>query len=195
MRNPVVADAQTEPRPGSKARLWFRMFAGMLAQDRGSGIVEVEDCLAGIYIACWEKIQHCWPESTPVDRLLLEHCGLEMPRWFYWIRMYESLHNRVPGSFVAKFRRVWIERARRAPDGSLRLAGMRKVSPELQAIYDLAARKSSGSASPAPQDVLAVEPEQILQMIAEQAHLSVSKKLRESGLDIERLRKLVRGGT
>lgn len=185
--------------PSTSANLgnppWWRVFGAMLAHERNSESVEVADVLGGIYIASWERIQRYWPEGTSVEDLMLEQCGLDAPRWFYWIRMYDHFYARRSDTFLPRLGRFWmrVSRGRRAGSNYVP-PGFRQISSELQTIYDSAARISGQPESSKFGGGPAVSPVQILLAVAEQSRLPIAEKLRQSGLDIGALKAAVKGG-
>jgi hypothetical protein len=146
-------------------------FALRLAHDRGSSAFDVPDILAGMYIANLERLSKYWRSWEDFEDLVATECGLREPRWFYWIRAYESASRGKEGSYFNL---------------------LKDLSPELATIWARAGElaDSRGTSASAPKPLLT--PEDFLLAISRHTGSELGPKLLRSGLDVQRLEQAVK---
>lgn len=193
--------------------------AMMVAKSRAAKTVEVADMLAGMYIYEWDRLSRFWAEHEEIEEFLRRICSMSPQRWNYWIEFYDK--RRQAGmelSFYQRARRAvrknvpagltrasgasrwWTGGPRRASedaawnspidalDGEARLGR----STELEEILQAAGMISPFRDEAAGREVPVLTSECVLLCIAINTDSEVSRKLRETGLDLAALERVAR---
>jgi hypothetical protein len=194
--------------------------AMMLAKSRAAKVVEVADMLAGMYIYEWDRLSRFWGEREEVEEFLRRICSISPQRWNYWIAFYDkqrqesvalSLYERARRAVRRNLRagalrrgkgakRSWSEGFVRAGsdapwsspidawDGESNL----ERSIELEEILGEAGEISPFRDGADGREVPVLTSECVLLCIAKNNESEVSRKLRETGLDLEALERAAR---
>jgi hypothetical protein len=66
-------------------------FAAMLANSRGSRVIEIADLLAGMYVCNWDRLSGYWEsgDQEAIERYLQGICRFSPQRWHAWIEHYD----------------------------------------------------------------------------------------------------------
>src|ERR1700689_3277215 len=73
-----------------------RTAASMIAKSRASGVIEVADMVAGMYLSNWERLSRYWKEEDHdrVENYLRRICQISPQRWNGWITFYDAERRR-----------------------------------------------------------------------------------------------------
>lgn len=159
--------------------------AAMLANSRASEIIEVSDLLAGMYINDWERLSRYWGDLDEIEAFMHQFCKLSPPRWQYWLQYYDEMRNasrRSQSLFARFFKR----------NGKTPPAKIHQRSEELDRILAFAAEISPFRDKANGRDVPILTTESVLVAIAKNEDLEISKKLRETGIDVNGLERAAR---
>ena len=192
--------------------------AMMLAKSRAAKVVEVADMLAGMYIYEWDRLSRFWAEREEIEEFLRRICRISPQRWNYWIEFYDKQRQEgLELSFYERARRAVKHSMRaglRRPGGTRWSGNGSKQSghdPAWNSPIDVwdgdatLARsieleevlESAGAISPFRdhadgREVPVLTSECVLLCIATNVESEVSRKLRETGLDLEALERAAR---
>lgn len=151
-------------------------FALAIARQTGSDSVRPCDALAGLYVASaeFEALARYWEGPAGFGWVVFTACGPMDPRLWYWF------------DFHANLRRIGRKRI------FLISSYFKAISPELQEIRraadDFAARRAERTGSK-----LCAVPEDLLLAMVTTPGSSLAGKLIESGLDVDRLKRVTDG--
>ncbi len=159
----------------SLALFYCELFAFIAANQRRSDTVELRDLLAGFYIASAEfhGILSYWKDWPSFERLIVGECGRLGPRLLYWSQSLGQAQR----------------------EGQRKIfhlsAQFKNASPDLKRVWQVAENYASrrGTDAGAP----TVIPEDVLLTLATLPEIPLSVKLLESGIDVERLQRVVVG--
>ncbi|MBI1749646.1 MAG: hypothetical protein HY234_00370 [Acidobacteria bacterium] len=138
----------------------------MLAHERRAEYLDCAHLLAGMYIECKERLYKFWSDPEGLEEIAVSECGLDDPRWSYWIRAYEGYHSHGRRSFVGKFK--------------MRSLQVERVYAEALKIAQFRDEHDQGS-------VPVLTPEDLLLAMARSPDLELGKVLFASGLEMKRL--------
>lgn len=159
--------------------------ASMLASSRSSGLVEIADFLAGLYISDWDRLSQYWDEENLEDAetLLRRLCSLSPQRWNSWLERYDGESREGGNSGRWRwFRSRFPKDAKSSPPRwSEALLAVLEHAKEITPLRDAAAARR----------VPVVTCECILLCIARTHGSELSRKLAASGLDTTRLEREV----
>ena len=152
----------------SRDLLYSNMFAGILAYDQGSRVLDVAHMIGGIYLGHDETAGY-WDAPVQLRSFLFAECILGWPKWFYYGELYDHLRKR-----------------------KIKLLGKRIQRTEVlgevleQARHYCESRNFRGrSGKPL------MIPEDLLLAMAQRTDLPICDKLVKSGLATDRLRTAV----
>ena len=151
--------------------------AGMLAHSRAAKSVEVADLLAGMYMYEWERLARFWDHRERVERLLQQMCNISPQRWHHWIEFYDT-QRRKDEKEAATFPGFAKRQEEEAPLGQ---------STELQELFRAAEELSPFLDRMDADNVPVLTTECMLLCIARNERSELSRRLRETGLDLEAL--------
>lgn len=165
--------------------------AMMLAHSRAARFIEVADMLAGMYIYEWDRLSRFWEDRTEVEAFLRRICSISPQRWHHWIELYEKQRHQEEQEVTSPMSRLGLRF--KSPDGDAghEELGLRR-SIELESLLI-----SAGDLSPFHDDldgraIPVVTSECLLLGIARNPELEVSRRLRETGLDLAALERAAR---
>ncbi len=155
--------------------------ATMLASSRASGLIEVADFLAGLYISDWDRLSQYWDEENreEAETFLRQLCRLSPQRWSSWLERYD--HQRRQGDNATRWR--WFRS--RLPKGSG--SSKPRWSEALEAVLEHARKITPFHDDAGARRIPIVTSECVLLCIARSHGSEVSRKLAVSGLDTVRL--------
>lgn len=133
--------------------------AQMIAVRRAVAPLRPADVLAGVYIAGWERLSRLWQLPEAFEAIMCEECGLSYPRWVY---CFEYL------------------RRRRGPASATLSRDLRGILQDAALLAQR--RRHRGMAGPN------VRSEDFLIALIARKDLRIAELVRESGLDVTRLR-------
>jgi len=157
--------------------------ATMIARSRAAKFIEVADLLAGMYIYEWDRLSRFWENQEEIEELLQTICSISPQRWNYWIEHYdkrrhdEELERLSEGHWVrhASAEETRIER-----------------SSELQAILKGAEEIAPFRDDDGGRKIPVLTSECVLLCIARNPQSELSRKLRETALDLTQLERVAR---
>lgn len=159
-------------------------FAMMLAHMESSSTVVPKHVLGALYIVSLEKLSKYWGDWEEFQRLVANECGIGDPRWEYWAEYHEQ-HRRarplkIPGPLSIHRIRKDSYVGRPFPN-----------SPTVERVYagaQVLAQQADATTRGSP----LITSEHVLLALAEAQEIELGKKLRESGLDLGKLKDAVR---
>jgi hypothetical protein len=157
--------------------------AGMIARSRAAKFIEVADLLAGIYIYEWERLSRFWEEESEIEEFLQKICSISPQRWNYWIENYDKERNVHEDDRVSAGRKLKNERAGDA---------LPERSSELQKILSWAEEIAPFRDDEGARKIPVLTTECVLLCIARNPQSEVSRKLRETALDLGALERAAR---
>ncbi|HUJ29827.1 MAG TPA: hypothetical protein VLY23_01000 [Candidatus Acidoferrum sp.] len=169
------------PRPSHRLTLDLsraEQLAAMLAQSRAAKFVEVADLLAGMYIYEWDRLSRFWEDHEEVERLLQQMCNISPQRWHHWIELYDRQRRDGEKEEASPLRGL-----RKKPED----AEAPGRSTELQNLFKTAEQISPFLDRVDGENVPVLTTECVLLCIARHEHSDLSRKLRDTGLDLEAL--------
>jgi hypothetical protein len=218
----TAGDVGTEARVERRFTIGLtraEQLAMMVAKSRAAKTVEVADMLAGMYIYEWDRLSRFWAEHEEIEEFLRRICSMSPQRWNYWIEFYDKQRQEsIALSFYQRARRavrksVPAGLARRGgasrwwPGGPGRASGdaawnspidawegeaKLERSSELEEILQAAGMISPFRDEAAGRPVPVLTSECVLLCIATTSDSEVSRKLRETGLNLAALEQVAR---
>lgn len=191
-------DAGASPRrrktdvPGEATPLSHRLtvdlsraerLAAMIARSRAAKFIEVADLLAGMYIYEWERLSRFWEGQEEIESLLQNICSISPQRWNHWIEDYDTKRNDDERDRLGKER---VLKRSRAEDAML------PRSSELQKIYGWAEELAPFREDVDNKKIPVLTSECVLLCIARNPHSELSRKLRDTTLDLGALERAAR---
>jgi len=184
--------------------------AMMVAKSRAAKVLEVADMLAGMYIYEWDRLSRFWAEREEIEEFLRRICSISLQRWNYWITFYDK--QRQEGMEISFYERTRRAVRRNVRAGLLRRGATRangdpawnspidalvgeaslERSTELEQILEAAGTISPFRDQAGGREVPVLTSECVLLCIATITQSEVSRKLRETGLDLEALERAAR---
>ena len=165
--------------------------AMMLAHSRAARFIEVADMLAGMYIYEWDRLSRFWDDRTEVEAFLRRICSISPQRWHHWIELYDRQRHQEEQEMASPLSRLGLEIKNLNGDaGHEELVLGRSI--ELEGLL-----QSAGDLSPFRDDldgraIPVVTSECLLLCIARNPKSEVSRRLRETGLDLASLERAAR---
>ena len=165
--------------------------AVMLAKSRAAKLVEVADMVAGMYIYEWDRLSRFWDDRTEVEEFLRRICSISPQRWHHWIELYDKQRHREEQELTSPLYRLSL--GIKGPD-----ADPSDEEPKLQRSIELESLLChAGELSPFRDDLDGYEipvltTECVLLSIARSPESEVSRRLRETGLDLGALERAAR---
>lgn len=152
------------------------LFAFEIAHFRGSKVVEPRDTLGGIYVVSveFERLKSYWKDWPAFEDLAFNECGVDGPRISYWLPPLDPSKAPKKGVY-APF-------------------GYKKTSPELEVVYATAAKLAAECGECGPGGTVTLTPEALLLSVLAHPELSISQKLRDSGIDAAQVEAALRRG-
>jgi hypothetical protein len=186
----------TENHSGVQRRLTVGLaraeqLALMLAQSRAARFVEVADMLAGMYIYEWDRLSRFWEDRGDVEGLLRRICSISPQRWHHWIELYDKQRREEEKELTSPVRRLGL--GSQSPEGDTLDEEVKlRRSIELERLL-----QSAGEISPFRDDldgraIPVLTTECVLLCIARSTQSEISRKLRETGLDLAALERAAR---
>ncbi len=194
--------------------------AVMLAKSRAAKVVEVADLLAGMYIYEWDRLARFWRENEEIEEFLRRICSISPQRWNHWIEFYDKQRQESVATGFLRRARSAVRRSvhdaffepgatktRRRSHGSAgskhdsltsnssldaRDDGSSRRSAELEQILQAAGEISPFRDEADGREVPVLTSECVLLCIAKNFESDVSRKLRETGLDLFELERVAR---
>lgn len=165
--------------------------AMMLATSRAAKFVEVADMLAGMYIHEWDRLERFWGDREEVEELLRRICAISPQRWHHWIELYDKQRHQEEKELSSPLSRLGLG-SRNSAGGEPENDPKLERSIELEAIF-----QSAGEISPFTDEVdgravPVLTTECVLLCIAQNTDSEISRKLRETGLDLAALERAAR---
>lgn len=166
--------------------------AMMLANSRAAKFVEVADLLAGMYIHEWDRLERFWDDREEIEELLRRICAISPQRWHHWIELYDKQRHQEEKKLTSPLSHFGLgsrnSAGAAAPENDPKL----ECSIELKAIF-----QSAGEISPFTDEVdgraiPVLTTECVLLCIAQNTESEVSRRLRETGLDLPALERAAR---
>lgn len=184
-RKTDVAQAQTQ-QPSHRLTVDLaraERLAAMIARSRAAKFVEVADLLAGMYIYEWERLARFWEDQDEVEQLLQQICSISPQRWNYWIESYDKERQLYELDRVSAGRKLKNERADDA---------LLERSSELQKIFTWAEEIAPFREDDGNRKIPVLTIECVLLCIARNPQSEISRKLRETALDLGELERAAR---
>lgn len=157
--------------------------AAMIARSRAAKFIEVADLLAGMYIYEWERLSRFWEDREEIEAFLQKICSISPQRWNYWIGSYDKERNMYEDDRVSAGRKLKNERAGDA---------LPERSSELQKILTWAEEIAPFRDDEGGRKIPVLTTECVLLCIARNPQSEVSRKLRETALDLGALERAAR---
>jgi hypothetical protein len=163
--------------------------AMMLAHSRAAKFVEVADMLAGMYIYEWDRLSKFWTDRDSVEGLLRRICSISPQRWHHWIELYDKQRHREEKETVLQRFRLGSRNSNEdAQFGQVNL----QRSIELENLLEAAGEISPFSDDLDGRAIPVLTSECVLLCIARNEASDVSRRLRDTGLDIQALERAAR---
>lgn len=155
----------------------------MIARSRAAKFIEVADLLAGMYMYEWERISRFWEDPEEIERFLQTICSISPQRWNYWMDNYDKKRHdneqdRLGGRRTMKSSRV--------EDAML------PRSSELEKIVSWAEEIAPFREEADGRKIPVLTSECMLLCIARNPQSDVSRKLRDTALDLAALERAAR---
>src|SRR5215470_6691922 len=165
--------------------------AMMLAHSRAARFVEAADLLAGMYIYEWDRLSKFWDDRSEVEQLLRRICSISPQRWHHWMELYDKQRRQEEQELTSPLYRLSL--GLKGPDGDgvdqeLKL----QHSIELESILETAGELSPFRDDLDGRTVPVVTSECVLLCLARNPNSEVSRRLRETGLDLAALERAAR---
>jgi hypothetical protein len=157
--------------------------AAMIARSRAAKFIEVADLLAGMYIYEWERLSRFWDDHEEIEDFLRSICNISPQRWNYWIENYDKERHLHEGDPVSAGRKLKNERAGDA---------LLERSSELQKIFTWAEEIAPFREDDGRRKIPVLTMECVLLCIARNPQSEISRKLRETALDLGGLERAAR---
>lgn len=156
--------------------------ATMMANSRGSRVVEVVDLLAGMYIYSWERLCRYWQDKDQegIEALFRKICRISPERWNYWIQFYDKQRRnstqRLSSLPLIRFKKLATSEP---PRRSAELILLLKKAEEISPFRDTSSER----------DIPILTSECILLCIVRNGRSEISRKLAASGMNVPQLEK------
>jgi hypothetical protein len=157
--------------------------AAMIARSRAAKFVEVADLLAAIYIYEWERLSRFWEDQEEIEVLLQNICSISPQRWNHWIQDYDAKRQDDERDRLGEER---VLKRSRAEDFMLPRSG------ELEKIYSWAEELAAYREEVGNRKIPVLTSECVLLCIARNPQSELSRKLRETALDLGALERAAR---
>jgi hypothetical protein len=144
--------------------------------------MEVSDLLAGMYICAWDRISQYWDDhdQEEVESLLRTICRISPQRWHSWIELYDRQRHESENQGWHIVRRLMKEKsAEKLLRPSAALVTVLKQAEQIAPAYDRTSDRS----------IPILTSECVLLCIVRNLGSEISRKLVQTGLDVERLEK------
>lgn len=165
--------------------------AVMLAKSRAAKFVEVADMLAGMYIYEWDRLSRFWEDRTEIEELLRRICSISPQRWHHWIELYDRQRQQEENEGASPLQRFFIG-ARNTDDHGQAESPDLRHSLELDTIFESAGEISPFTDTVDGQSIPVITTECVLLCIARNPQSEISRKLRDTGLDLAALERAAR---
>lgn len=174
--------------PGPSHRLTVDLaraerLATMIARSRAAKFIEVADLLAGMYIYEWERLSRFWEDQEEIEQFLQKMCSISPQRWNYWIENYDKQRHDDESAPLSKSRRL-----RDAPGAGTPL----ERSTELQKILAWAEEIAPFRDDNGGRKIPVLTSECVLLCMARNPQSELSRKLRDTALDLAALERFAR---
>jgi hypothetical protein len=158
--------------------------ARMLAASRASNAVDVADLLAGMYIYEWDRLSKYWDDQDAVESFLQQICKMSPQRWHSWIELYDKKQHgdEKPQKWSPLRKRKQEALAEKPLPRSTEVESLLRNAEVITPFRD----KQGGRSIPI------LTSESVLLCIALNRESEISRKLSETGLDIENLERAAR---
>jgi hypothetical protein len=158
--------------------------AAMLAHSRSSGVIEVSDYLAGMYLCNWEHLSEYWADENreEVEGLLRRICRISPQRWHSWIELYDRQHRQGEAHgwpFLCQWKKKNV--APTVPQPSAALRTVLQQAEQIAPAYDRTDQRS----------IPILNTECVLLSIVRNLGSEISRELARTGLDVARLEREV----
>ena len=161
--------------------------AMMLAHSRAARFVEAADMLAGMYIYEWDRLSKFWEDRSEVEELLRRICSISPPRWHYWMELYDKQRHQEKQELYR------LSLGLKGPHGDAVDQELKlQRSSDLESILQTAGELSPFRDDLGGRTVPVVTSECVLLCIARNPDSEVSRRLRETGLDLAALERAAR---
>jgi hypothetical protein len=113
-----------------------RAAAAMIAKSRASGVIEVADMVAGMYLSNWERLSRYWPEESHerIETFLRKICQISPQRWNSWIEFYDAERHRTGNPAIQFKWRDLLQKKSATPAAARPSADLEAVLERAQAI-------------------------------------------------------------
>jgi hypothetical protein len=163
----------------------------MLAQSRAAKFVEVADMLAGMYIYEWDRLSRFWDDRSDVEELLRGICSISPQRWHHWIELYHHQCREEEKELTSPWRRLPMGSrsfSGHAPDREATLEHSKELEGLLASAAQLSPFRDNLDGHPIP----VLTSECVLLSIARNTESDLSRRLRETKLDLVALERAAR---
>lgn len=157
--------------------------ATMIARSRAAKFIEVADLLAGMYIYEWERLSRYWEDQEEIEQFLQKMCIISPQRWNYWIENYDKQRHDDEDAPRSESRRL-----RDAPGAGAPL----ERSSELQKIFSRAEEIAPFRDDNGGRKLPVLTSECVLLCMACNPQSELSRKLRDTALDLPALERSAR---
>jgi hypothetical protein len=163
------------------------VIASVIAHAKQQSEIQLGDRVAGIHVACFERLLPFWPSAAAFEDFVAEHCDWSEHRLTTWDRWtFEQMHPR-RGTLRIPFTN-WSVFLRNSKQ---RFFGKNFTqSEEVQKVYKTAEALTPNRVTTFGQVVPLITPELFLFAVARTPDAELGKQLATSGLDLDALRQV-----
>ena len=159
-----------------------KMFSMVIAHAKQQKEIRLQDLIAGIYVANFDRILRFWPEAATFEDFVAEHCGWSEHRLSTWGRWnYEVQHppRTISIPFSSRFFQI--------PRKHTFAGKMFGLSDELKRVYGTAEGLSPNKVTSFGRVVPLITPELFLVATVRTEGVELGKRLRDSGIQLRAL--------
>lgn len=154
----------------------------VIAHAKQQKEIQLRDLFAGIYVANFDRILRFWPDAGVFEDFVAEHCDWSEHRLQTWDRWtYEMLHP--PRTVSIPFTPRFFQIRRKHTFTGTRFG----LSDELKGVYSTAEELAPNAVTSFGRVVPLITPELFLFATARTEGIELGSRLKECGIDLDRL--------